>query len=407
MLQSTYKLFRLGGVTLKKFTIILLFLISFLFTTNVQAAETFYSVDETVHGMNKAITNHDVRLDFEAYIDVSHENFGNFFQNVLFKQINEQYTHEQFSIQKVNVSYLCMNGKCDGYFTFTYYAPQEDYLSYKQFIQQLAAQHQHLSYDEKISFVNQYLIDHTEYSNLSKPSPHSPVAIQLEGRGVCQAYSIFAYDLLNALGVPNYLLDGAANGEAHLWNVLKDKNGNIVHLDTTWNDTSRTNNYYLISTNQISQTHHFDSNALQIITHKLNNSPTIPLPDPNEEELKPDFTHHAMYVYAKEFLETKASLQHLTDLGTLTNDSAFEIKFNKDVTNAQDFKSKVFITDSKGAVVDVQPVIDGRFVRVYQKKAGSFKAGEQYYLVILKGIESEQSRDTYLKESVYVTFTIQ
>lgn len=392
---------------MKKFSMILLFFISFLLTTNVQAAETFYSVDETVQGINKAITTHDARLDFEAYIDVSQEDFGDFFKNVLFKKINEQYTHEQFSIEKVNVSYLCTNSKCDGYFTFTYYAPQQDYLNYKQFITQLAAQHQHLSYTEKISFVNQYLIDHTDYSDSSKPSPHSPVAIQLEGRGVCQAYAIFAYDLLNALGIPNYLLDGTANGEAHLWNVLKDANGNIVHLDTTWNDTSRTNNYYLISTNQIAQTHSFTVEALNIITNKLNNAPTTPIPNPNEEELKPDFTHHAMYIYAKEFLETKATLQHLTDLGTLTNDNAFEIKFNKNVTSSQDFKTKVFITDSKGTVVDVQPVIDGRFVRIYQEKTDSFKKNEQYYLVILKGIESEQSRDIHLKESVYVTFTIQ
>lgn len=79
MLQLIYNLRPLGGVTLKKISIILLFIISFLFTTNVQAAETFYSVDETVQGINKAITNHDVRLDFEAYIDVSHEDFGHFF----------------------------------------------------------------------------------------------------------------------------------------------------------------------------------------------------------------------------------------------------------------------------------------------------------------------------------------
>lgn len=95
---------------------------------------------------------------------------------------------------------------------------------------------------EKIKAVNDYVVTHTTYSKTgTKTTPHSPYTIISEGKGVCQAYALLTYRLLEEAGIENMYVTGYA-GEAHAWNLVK-VDGEWYHLDTTWNDPTYTGKY--------------------------------------------------------------------------------------------------------------------------------------------------------------------
>lgn len=126
---------------------------------------------------------------------------------------------------------------------------------------------------EKIKAVNDYVVTHTVYSKTgTKTTPHSPYTIISEGKGVCQAYALLTYRLLEEAGIENMYVTGYA-GEAHAWNLVK-VDGNWYHLDTTWNDPTYDNinyqqekymtdfvryKYFLISDATISADHQIDA----------------------------------------------------------------------------------------------------------------------------------------------------
>ncbi|RIJ69383.1 transglutaminase domain-containing protein [Rummeliibacillus sp. POC4] len=125
---------------------------------------------------------------------------------------------------------------------------------------------------EKVKAVNDYVVTHTDYSKTgTKTSPHSPYTIIKEGKGVCQAYALLTYRLLQEAGIENRYVTGYAT-ESHAWNLVK-LDGQWYHLDTTWNDVNFSNlktsgepyfkdyvyyKYFLISDASISANHTID-----------------------------------------------------------------------------------------------------------------------------------------------------
>lgn len=125
---------------------------------------------------------------------------------------------------------------------------------------------------EKVKAVNDYVVTHTVYtSSGTKTSVHSPYTIISEGKGVCQAYALLTYRLLEEAGIENKYVTGYA-GESHAWNLVK-LNGEWYHLDTTWNDPTFSwanlsqepylknyvrYNYFLISDQTIFKDHTID-----------------------------------------------------------------------------------------------------------------------------------------------------
>ena len=123
---------------------------------------------------------------------------------------------------------------------------------------------------QKVRAVNDYIVNNTRYSEDTVKTPHSPYALLKEGKGVCQAYAITAYRLLDKLGIENYYLTGDANNGSgdvlHAWNLV-NVDGEYYHLDTTWNDPVMSDgsdasiyDYLLISEETISKDHKMDKN---------------------------------------------------------------------------------------------------------------------------------------------------
>ena len=88
---------------------------------------------------------------------------------------------------------------------------------------------------------------------------HSPVSIVENGTGVCQAYSLLNQKLLEAMGINSqYVVGTAINEGEHAWNMV-ECDSNWYHVDTTWDDCTETYDYYMVDSNQMANTHSWDS----------------------------------------------------------------------------------------------------------------------------------------------------
>ena len=116
---------------------------------------------------------------------------------------------------------------------------------------------------DKVKFVNDYIVQHTVYSEATVASPHSAYAVLYEGKGVCQGYALLAYKMLDEMGVKNLYITGEVPDGGHAWNMVK-LDGHWYHLDTTWNDPlpdrglGVSYNYFLISDSQLQKDHAWD-----------------------------------------------------------------------------------------------------------------------------------------------------
>lgn len=67
-------------------------------------------------------------------------------------------------------------------------------------------------------------------------------------KAVCQGYAMTAYKMLKDAGIECRIVSGTLKGYEHVWNEVK-VNGMWYYLDVTADDTSNTNNYFLVSGN--------------------------------------------------------------------------------------------------------------------------------------------------------------
>lgn len=121
-----------------------------------------------------------------------------------------------------------------------------------------------LSDYEKVKYVNDYIVQHTAYSEATEASPHSAYAILYEGKGVCQGYALLAYKLLSEMGMEALYVTGEVYTGGHAWNLVK-VDGEWYHLDTTWNDPVPDRgagvryDYFLINDSQMASDHSWNS----------------------------------------------------------------------------------------------------------------------------------------------------
>lgn len=167
------------------------------------------------------------------------------------------------------IQYLTFSGK----YTYTLTETRNFQVKIDQYVSQcLAGISMNASDYEKVKYIYEYIINHTEYV-LDSPDNQNILSVFLHGESVCQGYAKAAQYLLERLNVPCTMVVGKVEtGEGHAWNLVQI-DGAYYYMDATWGDAS----YYIdgqpiqgvsvpisyeflnITTEQLLQTHIIDS----------------------------------------------------------------------------------------------------------------------------------------------------
>lgn len=111
--------------------------------------------------------------------------------------------------------------------------------------------------------VNNYIIANTDYAydENGKPSSafdaHSIIGLVKGENVVCEGYAKGYMALAKYLGLDALITVGSGGGEDHAWNTVCIE-GQYYSVDSTWNDTSDSSDYFLIGENEFYQTHSLD-----------------------------------------------------------------------------------------------------------------------------------------------------
>lgn len=120
---------------------------------------------------------------------------------------------------------------------------------------------------EKVKYLYEYLISHTEYE-LGCADSQNICSVLLNGRSVCQGYAKAFQLLCQRAGIPAFLVTGKVRGQGHAWNLIS-VDGQWYYVDPTWGDASYRQedeyppsaypavnyDYFCVTTQQIAMTH--------------------------------------------------------------------------------------------------------------------------------------------------------
>ncbi|WP_068986878.1 transglutaminase domain-containing protein [Lysinibacillus xylanilyticus] len=160
--------------------------------------------------------------------------------------------------------------KYDGYannivikFQFTYHISQAEEAFVEQTLANIIASMHGLSDLQKLQAAHDFIVLSAEYSKETEGSQYSPYTLLTENKGVCQAYALVLYRMLEMLGFEVQYVPGKVGEQLHAWVLVKLDN-EWYHIDVTWDDPLPDRkgevryNYFLVSDRQLAQDHSWD-----------------------------------------------------------------------------------------------------------------------------------------------------
>ena len=156
--------------------------------------------------------------------------------NDVYEELKVMNEYAYYHLMKRNIEYTYTSRKATIRFQHEYLTnyEQERYVNGK--VQAIVkSMPGDLSDYEKVKYVNDYIVQNTQYSENSAANPHSAYAVAMEGVGVCQGYALLALKLLQELGIPVMYVVGDVESGPHAWNLVQ-LGDQWYHMDVTWND---------------------------------------------------------------------------------------------------------------------------------------------------------------------------
>lgn len=117
---------------------------------------------------------------------------------------------------------------------------------------------------EKLEYIHDRIVDNTVYTDNGERYNYEADGPLVYGKAVCEGYSKAFMYLAQSVGIECVCVIGTANGEEHMWNLVK-LYGEWYNVDVTWDDPIRSDganvlrhNYFLISDYDIGETHELE-----------------------------------------------------------------------------------------------------------------------------------------------------
>ncbi|OXS73799.1 S-layer protein [Lysinibacillus sp. KCTC 33748] len=148
-------------------------------------------------------------------------------------------------------------------FEFTYHISQQEEVFVEQTLANIIAPMHGLSELQKIQAAHDFIVLSAEYSKETEGSPYSPYTLLTEKKGVCQAYALVLYRMLEMQGFEVQYVPGKVGEQLHAWVLVKLDNA-WYHIDVTWDDPLPDHkgevryNYFLVSDRQLAKDHSWD-----------------------------------------------------------------------------------------------------------------------------------------------------
>lgn len=105
---------------------------------------------------------------------------------------------------------------------------------------------------EKTAAIHDYICDNVEYEaeNTERDAVRTAYGALIEGKAVCQGYSVSLYRLLLEAGIDNRIifgegLPGDGTSGPHSWNIIQ-LDDEYYYIDVTWDDTLRSYDYFMV-----------------------------------------------------------------------------------------------------------------------------------------------------------------
>lgn len=182
------------------------------------------------------------------------------FQNIFSSSIKGSTTEVSTTTFKVKV----------GQYNYEYKNSDSDLVAVDQIIDSVISQIQSSSSNkyEVLQAIYDYVITTYHYEKLASSDTDFPNVVNernilkgLQGNGVvCDAYAMLMCRMLDKAEFENQFVLGNANGDYHIWNIVKLE-GTWYHIDATWGDSTNVVNqekYFLAGDTNISTYHTWD-----------------------------------------------------------------------------------------------------------------------------------------------------
>jgi transglutaminase/protease-like cytokinesis protein 3 len=114
--------------------------------------------------------------------------------------------------------------------------------------------------EEKEKAIHDWLAQHVKFDDsLKLHSAFAGLSATTQYETVCQGYALLFYKMLSLIGIESRIVEGVADQEDHIWNMVKIK-GQWYHVDVTWDrvlaGTSVPRyNYFNVTDRQIAKDH--------------------------------------------------------------------------------------------------------------------------------------------------------
>lgn len=154
----------------------------------------------------------------------------------MFTAIFDKDNYLHYATESYTADYRYKGSKATLQFRFTYWegAAETKYVEERtlELVKELI--HEEMTPLDKEKAIHDWIALHVKFdSTLVNHSAYAGLSEEQDYRTVCQGYALLAYRMLTLAGIESRIVEGIADEQAHIWNMVKlgDK---WRHVDFTW-----------------------------------------------------------------------------------------------------------------------------------------------------------------------------